>query len=38
MTSQAETSALEHEIDLLVYDLYGLTEEEVKIVEGTNNE
>jgi len=36
--AQADTSALEHEIDLLVYDLYGLTEEEIKIVEGTNND
>ena len=30
----ADTSALEHEIDLLVYDLYGLTPEEIVIVEG----
>jgi adenine-specific DNA-methyltransferase len=30
----ADTSALESEIDRLVYELYGLTEEEVKIVEG----
>jgi hypothetical protein len=29
----AETSALESEIDSLVYQLYGLTEEEIKIVE-----
>ncbi len=28
-----DTSALEKEIDLLVYKLYGLTYEEVKIVE-----
>ena len=34
---QADTSALEHEIDLLVYDLYGLTPDEIAIVEGTNN-
>ena len=26
----------DHEIDLRVYQLYGLTEEEIKIVEGTN--
>ncbi len=29
----ADTSALESEIDRLVYQLYGLTEEEIKIVE-----
>ena len=29
----ADTSALEREIDRLVYGLYGLTEEEVKVVE-----
>ena len=29
-----DTSALEADIDRLVYDLYGLTEEEIKIVEG----
>jgi len=31
---QADTRALEAEIDQLVYSLYGLTEEEIKIVEG----
>lgn len=31
---QADTSALESQIDLLVYQLYGLTEEEIQIVEG----
>jgi hypothetical protein len=31
---QADTSKLEKEIDQLVYQLYGLTEEEIKIVEG----
>jgi hypothetical protein len=31
---KANTSALESEIDRLVYELYGLTEEEIKIVEG----
>ena len=35
---QADTTSLEHEIDLLVYDLYGLTPEEIAIVEGTNKE
>jgi adenine-specific DNA-methyltransferase len=30
----ADTSALEREIDRLVYELYGLTEEEIAIVEG----
>jgi len=32
----ADTSALESEIDRLVYQLYGLTDEEVRIVEGKN--
>lgn len=32
----ADTSALESEIDRLVYDLYGLTEDEIKIVEEKN--
>ena len=31
--SEADTTALEQEIDRLVYDLYGLTPEEIKIVE-----
>jgi hypothetical protein len=30
----ADTSALEREIDALVYGLYGLTEEEIAIMEG----
>ncbi|MBF2058604.1 MAG: Eco57I restriction-modification methylase domain-containing protein [Cyanobacterium sp. T60_A2020_053] len=30
----ADTSKLEREIDLLVYQLYGLTEEEIRIIEG----
>lgn len=34
--SNADTTYLEHELDLLVYDLYGLTPEEIAIVEGTN--
>jgi adenine-specific DNA-methyltransferase len=32
----SDTHTLENEIDQLVYQLYGLTEEEIKIVEGTN--
>ena len=32
--SNADTSAMEAEIDRLVYDLYGLTDEEIKVVEG----
>lgn len=32
--NSADTSAMEAEIDRLVYSLYGLTEEEIKIVEG----
>jgi len=31
---QREIDATDAQIDRLVYDLYGLTEEEVKIVEG----
>ena len=31
---QADMSKLEDQIDQLVYQLYGLTEEEIKIVEG----
>lgn len=33
---QADTSSLEAEIDQLVYQLYGLTDEEIAIVEGKN--
>jgi hypothetical protein len=33
--AEADTSALEREIDQLVYALYGLTPEEIKIVEST---
>ena len=33
----ADTSELEKAIDDLVYQLYGLTEEEIKIVEGAND-
>jgi len=32
--ASADTSELEREIDELVYQLYGLTKEERKIVEG----
>lgn len=32
---EADTRALEREIDRLVYELYGLTEDEIAIVEGT---
>lgn len=32
----ADTSALEQGIDRIVYELYGLTEEEITIVEGTS--
>jgi hypothetical protein len=31
---QADTSALKGEIDQLVYQLYGLSQEEIDIVEG----
>jgi len=31
---QRQIDATDHEIDRLVYDLYGLTEEEIGIVEG----
>ncbi len=31
----ADTSALERQIDEMVYELYGLTDDEIKIVEGT---
>ena len=31
---QADTSALERQIDQMVYKLYGLTAEEIAIVEG----
>ncbi len=34
--AEADVSALEREIDELVYALYGLTPEEIKIVEGAN--
>ena len=31
---QEHVKRLEHEIDKIVYKLYGLTEEEIKIIEG----
>lgn len=31
---QAEIDALDRQIDQMVYELYGLTEEEIRIVEG----
>ena len=34
--SEADTSALEAEIDQLVYKLYNLTPEEIAVVEGTD--
>ena len=34
---EADASELEAEIDKLVYELYGLTEEEIEIVEGSVN-
>ena len=33
----ADTYALERQIDKMVYKLYGLTDEEIKIVEGIKN-
>ncbi len=33
--AEADVSALEREIDELVYALYGLTPEEIKLVEGS---
>ena len=36
MNSGTDTSSLEHEIDQLVYQLYGLADEEIAIVEGSN--
>lgn len=33
---EADTSELEAEIDKLVYELYGLSEEEIKVVKGKN--
>jgi adenine-specific DNA-methyltransferase len=35
--AEADVSALERQIDQLVYGLYGLTPEEIQIVEGTGD-
>ena len=32
--SNADTSAIEREIDHKVYELYGLTDEEIRVIEG----
>jgi len=32
--SNADTSALDHQIDKMIYELYNLTSEEIAIVEG----
>jgi hypothetical protein len=32
---QRQIEATDHQVDQLVYELYGLTEEEIKIVEKT---
>jgi len=34
---QRKCATLDKQIDELVYQLYGLTEEEIKVVEGINN-
>ena len=34
--TNSDTSALEYQLDQLVYQLYGLTDEEISIVEGKN--
>ncbi len=36
-TKQAKVKEYEHQIDQMVYDLYGLTKEEIAIVEGKTN-
>jgi len=36
MTGQRQIDATDREIDRLVYGLYGLTDQEIRIVEGTN--
>jgi hypothetical protein len=36
-SQQADTSKEESAIDELVYQLYGLTEDEIRIVEGKND-
>ncbi len=37
MDKQAKAHDLEKHIDQLVYKLYGLTEEEIKVVENSNS-
>ena len=37
-TLQRQIEATDRQIDALVYELYGLTEEEIKIVEGREME
>jgi len=36
-SKQAKVKEYEHQIDQMVYKLYGLTKEEIKIVEGVGN-
>jgi restriction endonuclease S subunit len=36
--TKADTSSLESRIDKMVYQLYGLTEEEIKMIEGVTEE
>lgn len=36
-TRRADMSTLERKIDRMVYELYGLTEEEIAIVEGASS-
>jgi hypothetical protein len=38
VNSEADTNVLEVEIDQLVYELYGLTEDEIAIVEQSTNQ
>ena len=38
LDESANTSALEGQIDQMVYELYGLTPEEIGVVEGKGNE
>jgi len=35
--SKADTTPLENEIDKIIYDLYGLTNDEIAIIEGKGN-
>jgi len=37
LSKQADTRTLEHEIDVMIYELYGLSDEEIKIVVGVNS-